>query len=122
MGNIGRRVGRLEDYSRELAVRKIKDLFDDLTDREVILELLRFEGASPSAELEREGMLVEAKLKASGIEGLLNLAVRPEECATEGEIDRRIREVVAEAIFAEGRLARLRILKRDLREGIDMKV
>lgn len=113
MGNVARRIEALEARERARALSRIKDLCDDLTDREVMSAALHAASRHGGQELpargsvEREGSEVERRMKASGIEGLLRLAVRPEECASEEEIDRRIRVVTDAAILADGRRARI---------------
>lgn len=110
MGRLGSRIVRLEDHSKEQAKQAYADLMNSLSDEEVALLVLGSAGIELSSDQEEIRERATAKLKGAGIDGILQLAVRPEKCASEEEINIRIKEALDAWAHSNERLEQQRLL------------
>lgn len=117
MGRLGRRLERLEDRSRERAVRAVKEVFDSYGDEDLALVLAGYAGIGLTPAREKERAALDTGMRSRLPEGLLALAcgIGPEGCATEEELGRRVRELNLRAVYPGGRRERLRRLLGDMR-------
>ncbi len=117
MERLESRIERLENLSRNEAISRIKNLFDELTDWEVALGVASISGIELSVDQEEQRARAERRLLNSGVEVLLSLAVCPEECRSEEQIKRRLRDLNERVLYAGGRKERLQHLLQDLENG-----
>jgi hypothetical protein len=88
VAGVGKRLARLEELSREVAVAELRQACANLTDEEVALVMAPYvDGAREPTPEERE---VEEKARASMPEELIAQAIGLENGMESEEIDRRI--------------------------------
>lgn len=120
MGGLGRRVKSLEACSRRRASAAVKEAWDSLSDREIALEVVRLRKEVPlPAALEQKALAAQARLRSRITDGLLALAVAPKECGSEEELDARVRMLVTEAVYADGRRERISELVDDIEQQLE---
>ncbi len=105
---------RMEAVSRGQATDAIKERWDALTDEEVALLVAPHHGARLRRTEEKERVAAERKLGLAGMEGLLRIAIKPEDCRTEEQLGARMRNLLEQVLYADGRLDRIRHLVGEL--------
>lgn len=95
MAGLSKRLRALEEHGRERAIAEVEALLKGLSDEEIAL----IATVCPRPELVPAREALEERIKAAGIDGLLEAAVRPEECSEE-DIGRRIKDLTDRAMFS----------------------
>ena len=116
MGNLGIRLARLEDRSRERAVEELRRAWRALTDKEVALLLAPYvDGIREPMPEERQ---IDEKLRALVPEELIALAIGLEGGMEQGEVGHRISDLVGRlGIFERGAGIRCHMRARGARGG-----
>ena len=103
MGGVSRRLGRLEEDSRDRATAELRRAWASLTDEEVAELLSPYADLTPDIEPSPEGRELEEKMRAAMPEELISRAIGRTEHMSQEEVDRRLSNLVRSFGISERR-------------------